>query len=374
MNTRLLCMLLSAAIVGFTASGCSDQLDLENASIPLAIGMDLDNEDKFHFYSTAPVFSKNIKKKSQEISGTAPSLRQSRAKQDAHTVGVAQGRNFQVILVGKRMLKHEGWVRMLDVIYRDPRNTQTDRVIAVDGSVSEIIHLNPPDQPLLPVLLRGMIDTKSARSETVKTTALELHRQIYEKGITPYISEVKISNKNVFLSGTALLHNNGRYAASLGAQETILLSILQKNAKPGVSLSFHIPGEPKTGPFDTDMLNFSTRRTSTKIKTSCHHSKFQFDIKIKMVVSLSEHLFPYDIAKHGEALEHKVSKLAQAQFESLIQTIQKHRIDPIGLGLYARAHEFREYKKVEEHWGDALANADMKISVAITFGAMGPVK
>ncbi|UUZ80921.1 hypothetical protein LJK88_40165 [Paenibacillus sp. P26] len=45
--------------------------------------------------------------------------------------------------------------------------------------------MNPADQPFLPILLRGMIETKSRRSETVKTSMQELHRQMLEKGITP---------------------------------------------------------------------------------------------------------------------------------------------------------------------------------------------
>ncbi|MNY44410.1 hypothetical protein D3C86_1794380 [compost metagenome] len=64
----------------------------------------------------------------------------------------------------------------------------------------------------------------------------------------------------------------------------------------------------------------------------------------------------------------------QKQFENLLKKIQKHQIDPIGLGLYARAHEYRQYKKVENHWGEALSEADIQVSVKVVLGSIGPVK
>lgn len=171
--------------VCLASSACTDQLSLEEAATPLALGMDLDENEKFHFYSSIPVFSKNIKKKGQEIAGEADTLRQSRSIQDAQTGGSNQGRNYQVVLLGRHFLKYEDWFPMLDVLFRDARNTVTDRVIAVDGPVKDLIYLNPPDQPLLPILLRNMIDTKTKRSETYATTVQEFHRQFYDKGLTP---------------------------------------------------------------------------------------------------------------------------------------------------------------------------------------------
>lgn len=367
-------VLLSTVAVCLLSAGCGDKLDLENAITPLALGLDLDDEDKFHFYISSPVFSKDIKKKSQEIEGMARTLRQSRAKQGVQSAGIAQGRNYQVLLVGKRMLRHADWFRMLDVLYRDARNTITDRMIAVDGTVSDIMHLTRSDQPLVPILLRGMVDTKSASSETVKTTLWEMHRQMWEKGMTPVLSEVKISQKKITLKGTALLDHKGQYAASLGEQESILLNILKKDAKPGISLTYAFPGKPKTGPFDTNTISFTVNELSTRVKSSYRQDRFRFDIKIKLIVSLSEHLFPYNVSKNSKSLEKKISGLVKAQFEDLMKKIQKHEIDPVGLGLYARAYQYGEYKKVEDHWGKALADANIHISVAIVLRAMGPVK
>ncbi|WP_138753159.1 Ger(x)C family spore germination protein [Paenibacillus sinopodophylli] len=355
-------------------SACGDQLSLENASTPLALGIDLDQDEKFHFYATAPVYSKNIKKKSQEITGEAESLRQSKALQDSQTAGSVQGRNYQVLLIGRHLLQYNDWFPMLDVIFRDARNTITDRIIVVDGSVKELLYLNPPDQPLLPIILRGMVDTKTTKSETYSTTAQELHRQFMDKGVTPYVAEVKVVNKQIQLKGSALLNERGKYMMSLNAQETILLNILQKQADPGFSLSYLIPDKPQTGPFATNMLSFTGGKVKTSIKTAYANQKFKFDIHIKTTVGLSEHIFPIDITKDSPKLQKQISSLMQEQIEGIIEKLKKHKIDPIGLGVYARAYQYEHFKQVEDEWGEAISRSEINVKVDLTIGAMGPVK
>lgn len=375
MKRRLLSTMTIVVLVCLTiTTSCQDQLNLEDASTPLAIGVDLNEDNQFEFHTSTPIFSKDIKKKSLEISGTTRTLRQSRAMQNAQSPGSAQGRNFQVLLVGKRLLQHEGWIKMLDIIFRDARNTVTDRVIAVNGTISEIMQLNPPDQPMLPILLRGMVNTSSKSSETVSTTVQELHRQYYEKGMTPSISQVKVKEDSILVTGTTLLHNSGKFAASLGYQESILLNILQKNAKSGVSLSYAIPGKPKTGPFDTDIVSFTAQKIATKIKTTYERSRFQFDIKLKITAALTEILFPFTIQHDYEKLETIIAKQMKLQTEALLKKFQRHKIDPVGFGLNARAYQYRHYKKVQDHWTDALADAAFRVSVEFDINSIGPVE
>ncbi|MEC0232289.1 Ger(x)C family spore germination protein [Paenibacillus alba] len=373
---RLLTILIFACL-STILPGCADRLDMEDASIPLTLGLDLGADNEPIMYSTFPVFNKSAKKKTQETYARAQTMRQSRAEQDAHSAGVFSGRNYQVFLVSKRMVQHEDWFQMMDVIFRDSKNTVSDRVIMFDGPLDEIIYLNPKDQPLLPILLRGMVDTKSSKSETVNTNLQELHRQIYELGLTPAISEVGLdSKKKIRLNGTALLNHKGKYVASLNAEETVLLRILQNKVKKSASITLSIPGKAKHSPFETDKVTFSTDQTRTRTKTitSTNAGKFRFDIDIKMKISLYEMLFPHDIENNSTELEQKISEQMKKQFESLIKKIQQQAIDPIGLGLHARAFEYDEYKAVKKDWGKALANADIRVTIKTTIDAMGPIK
>lgn len=374
MNKRLLLVTLLAFAVA-VVSGCYDRVDLEDQTTGFLVGIDLDRENNLVIYASNPVFSSHVQKKSQEIGLRAETLRQSRGMLEARTPGFLSYRKIQVILIGKRILEHEDWYRMMDVILRDTKNPLNPRIVAFNGPLSEIINLNPKEQPMLPILLRGMVETKSSRSETEKTTLQELDRLLYEKGITPYFSEVVLDkDKEIVMEGTTLLDKKGKYAMTLNMPETILLQILQNHVKRPASLTIRIPGYSKSEPFETDRLSFNADSVKTKISTSFRDQRFQFGIKVNMSISLTEKLLPADVKKQGEHLESLIAEQVRHQFENLIRAIQSHQIDPIGLGLYARAYEYNQYKEVQDSWGKALSKADIDISVKVNIRSMGPVK
>jgi Ger(x)C family germination protein len=374
MSKRLSLLILLTLAVAIV-SGCYDRADLEEQTSSFLIGIDLDRDNNLIVYASNPLFSRDVEQKSQEIGLKAGTLRQSRGMLEARTLGLLSYRKVQIILIGKRILEQEDWYGLMDVIMRDAKNPLNLRMVAFDGPLSELINLNMKEQPMLPIMLRGMVDTKSARSETVKTTFQELDRLFYEKGVTPYMSEAVLDKKKkVIMRGTTLLDKNGKYVASLSLPETILLHILQKNTRRPVSLTIRIPGKSKSGPFDTDRISFNAESIKTKISTSYLEERFKFGINIKMPISITERLFPFDAQKRGKQLERLIAEQVQDELESLIQKIQKHKIDPIGLGLYARAYEYKRYKVVQERWGEALAKADIQVSVKVTIRSMGPVK
>lgn len=248
-------------------------------------------------------------------------------------------------------------------------------MIAYDGPLSEIIDLNPQNQPMLPLLLRKMIDTKSARNETVSTTMQGLHWQMFEKGITPSISEVGLGKpEEIRLYGTALLDHRGKYKMSLDAQQSVLLKTLQNDAKKSASLTLTLPGVPKTGPLETNKISFSTNKVRTKTTTAYRDGKFQFDIQTKMKVELSEVLFPLDLRYTEKELEKILSAQLKKELEQLLQSFQKQSIDPVGLGRYARAYEYAEFKKVQDRWSEAFAKAEIHVSAKVTIQSSGPVR
>ncbi len=154
--------------------------------------------------------------------------------------GAATGRKLETILLGKRLLKHEDWFPLLDVLFRDTKNTITADVVFVNGPVSQVIYSRFPEIPHLSFHLYDMIQTANKRHETVMTTLQELHRQMYEKGITPAISDLEMDEK-LELRGTALLNEKGKYVDSLRTQENVLLMILQKQIKKEIPLTFQLP-------------------------------------------------------------------------------------------------------------------------------------
>jgi Ger(x)C family germination protein len=372
MNRKLRILLL--AIIVFWLPGCSDRLDLENMTLGLIVGMDLNQHNELVVYISSPVFSKEAKEKSQKIRVKATTLRQSRAGLDSISAGLITGGKTQILLIGKRLLQHGDWFPLLDAEYRDTKNSLTVKVAAVDGEVSKILALPLKDKPRLPLYLTDLIDNAAKRNLTTRTTLQLLHRQMYEKGLTPYLPEFKIEKKEIKLMGTALLDKRGKLVATLNHQESGLLRILQSGKKGQFSFTVPIPGEQKDDTTGKNKLSFSVSSVKSKTKTSYHNDHFQFNMNLKMVIVLTERLFPFDMKKNQKKLEQQIQEQVQKQMEQLIKKCQRHLIDPIGLGLYARAYQYEEWQKVQEHWGDALAKSDVKISVKTEIKYMGAVK
>ncbi|WHY01621.1 Ger(x)C family spore germination protein [Neobacillus sp. DY30] len=354
-------------------SSCGKKAPLEDLTLALILGIDLDDENNLVFYEINPVFSEGAKKGTESYEVKAKTIRESRRLFDSLTTGEVTAGKIQVLLVGKRVLQHGDWFPILDTVYRNPAFSMSTRVVTVDGPVKEVVFHNPEEKPQLSLHLKALIDKNYDRTRAVKGTLQELHREIYEKGTTPFISEVK-KEKNIELTGISLLDDKGKYAQFLNVPESSLLLMLQNKKRHEITLTIPVlPNEKEKNIFHKNVISFAVNKVKTEIKSGYKQNKFRFDIKIKMTINIVERLFPEDKLNNGQ-LTKKIEKVVKKQTEDLIKKIQKKNIDPIGLGLYARAYQYTHYKKVENNWGQALADSDVNVSVKIDINTKGAVE
>lgn len=351
-------------------TGCFDQTNVEDVSLTLILGIDLDENDNLLVYISSPVFSKEAKEKEEKTAVKAVTIRDSREKFDSTVMALTSGSKTQLILVGKRMLKRADWTNYLDPFYRDPKNTVTSRIVAVDGPVSDVIFYSPKDKSRLPLYLTKLINTAYRRNITVKTTLQEFHEQKTEKGMTPSITAMKKNNK-VKLTGSILLDQQGRYKLAISPYENKLLRILQHEKKGEFPFTVGIP--LKSQDREKDWLSFTTQGIKVKTRVRYDHH-FIFDVKVDMRIGITERLFPFDVRKDAVKLQKGIETKLNGDFDRLIKKIQAAKIDPIGLGVYARAYTYPEWKKVQNQWGKAFSKADVNVKVSVTIGGMGTIK
>ena len=247
------------------------------------------------------------------------------------TSGEVTAAKIQVFLIGKRILEHENWFSILDTIYRNPNFSINTRVVVVDGPVSDVMFYEPKDKPLLPLYLKEVIDKNNERTRTIINTFQELHRQIYEKGITPLIPEIKIE-KEPKLVGVSLLDGNGKYVDTLYNEESSLLLVLKNKQKHELTFTFPITSlEGEGGIFHTNEISIEASNINTEVKSKYDQGKFHFDFTIHITGNIAERLFAIDTINKDE-LEKIMEKEFKSQFEDLVKKIQENKIDPIGLG------------------------------------------
>ncbi|QJD85576.1 Ger(x)C family spore germination protein [Cohnella herbarum] len=362
----LVCLLLSLSIL----PGCWDQTNIEDISLSLLLGIDLDENDHLVISSSDPIFNKEAKEKDEKSVVQASTLRQSRDKFDATITALTSRGKVQVMLIGKRVVEHSDWYSLLDASYRDGKNTTMSRVALVDGSVSDLVKFTPADKPRLPLYLLTLIDTARDQNISVKTSLQELHRQYTEKGMSPSITELK-KDDQIKITGTALLNRSGQYKMTLNADQTKLLRILQHETKGEFSFTVTLPDQPSDGFFQKNKMSFFPDFIRVKTKTDYKDNGFVFDIKVSMGIIVSERLFRFNGNKNTPELEKQLQEELQNQFREFLKKIQSAKIDPIGLGLYARAYEYAEWKKVQDTWEEAFSKATVNVKVKVKIRANG---
>ncbi|BBH23567.1 germination protein [Paenibacillus baekrokdamisoli] len=339
----------------------------------MLIGVDLDKENHLVFSSSSPVFSTEAKEKEEYAEVHADTLRESRDEFDSTITALTSRGKVQVVLIGKRVLQHKGWFPVMDSMYRDGKNTVMGRVVLVDGPVSDVAKFRPIDKPRLPLYVSKLIDTAHERNVTVITSLQELHRQFTDKGLSPSLTELK-KDGEIKVTGTALLDRFGKYKLSINADETRLLRLLQHQTDGEFTFTILLPKQPGKGVFNKNSMTFTPEGISVKTKTNYKDDKFVFDIGVGLRVGIKERLFSYDVKHKAPELEKQIEKELEQQFSQLVKKIQKAKIDPMGLGLYARAYKYTQWKKVQDRWGEALSKADVNVKVDIKIQSMGSMK
>lgn len=369
MRTSLILFPLFALFI--LISSCKDQLPLENVTLVLMVGLDLDKNDNLVIYASSPVFNKEAKEKNEVIKVTSFNIKDSRNELDTRASALISSGKIQNVLISKRILAHDDWFKLLDVFFRDPKTSETARVIAVEGSVEEIINFAPPDKRRMSMHIAKLLDTAHMRNLVQVTTLFDLHRHMYEKGITPYLTDLRKDEEDVSAAGTMLLTKKGKYAYAINNAENQLLQMLQNEKVGALTIALVLPKEKGDAIFDTGAISFYALRIKRDLKVSFEQNKFVFDIQISIPIQLTEKSFTFDVRNNAPKLEAEINQQLEAKMKSLVTKMQKHEIDPIGLGLYARAYQFKAWEHVQDEWGHAFSEAEVRIHVKTKIKNMG---
>lgn len=353
-----------------TMTGCWDGTELEEQSISLTYGFDVSENNQLLMYNVSPVFDKNADQSYEVYEKKAVTPRESKEQFNSSSPLVVTGK-IQTMLFSHKLLKKDGIMPYLDVWYRDPKDTGNTRIVAVKGSVSSILNSEFKNKPMLPAYLTDIINVNKQYNRTAYTTLQDLHRQLFDKGITPFISEIKKGDKDLIVTGTALLTNKGFYKMSLNRQESALLLMLQKDAKMPVSLTIRVPSKSFETQYSlrnvrgSGFITINVISMKQKIRTKYDKGQFAFDVNMKLNASLAERTFNMNMKKDQEKLDTLLAKQLSYDLNTLIQKVQRQQLDPFGFGDYARAYQYQQWKKIENNWPTTFSKATVKVTPTV---------
>ncbi|MFC3885848.1 Ger(x)C family spore germination protein [Bacillus songklensis] len=361
-------------------SACGDRIDVEKATVSLVYGFDVDGGDKVIVYQVNPVFDKEAKKKYEVYWTKMDTTRQASDAFDSMTNGLVAKGKLQVMMFSKQMLKKENILPYLDIIYRDPKNTGNLRMVMVKESVSSIVNSKFTDKPILPMYITNVIDVGKRSNNTAFTTVQQFHSLVFDKGITPAISEIKKGKNAIIVTGSALLDDRGLYKMSLNRRESSLLLMLQKKTQTPISLTVRMPSlslkiqNVRQNGEGSDFVTINIHRLRHSISTDYEKNHFSFDVKMNLDISIAERTFDVKMEKEQEQLAAIIADQLEKELNGLIRKVQKKHLDPFGFGWYARAYQYQQWKKVDNRWPDEFSRAAVTVTPTIKIKTYGAVE
>lgn len=361
MKTKMMIIIICILVL----SGCGDRMYLERSDIILLLGIDLDEKNELTFYASTPVFNREAKKNTHIMKVKARSLREARYIFDSVSQGTIVKGKIQTILIGKKLLQNKPILPYLDVILRDPKDDLNSRVVMVDGPVEDILYSNMEDKGRLGVVIRNMIDSTFSSGVIANPNLQQYTAQQYDKRFSPMIPSIKTIGTEPKINGMALLTNKGLYISTWNLHQSPLAMALQSFFTERIPITLHISSNKMQIRKDMRWLSIGIKNIKRKVNTTIVNGHFHFDVQLTLYADLVERMFFLDSAQHAKLLKSMIEKQLDLEFNKLVIKTQEKKIDPIGFGIYARAQQYDQWKKVQDNWFEEFSKANVNIQTKL---------
>lgn len=355
--------------------GCIQRVPLEKVSLILLIALDRTSNGDMIVGTSIPLFHHEKQKNTVEHLVKASTVYDGFSKMNPKLTGSVTSAKAEVILIGKKFAEEENWMKQLDSSYRDPYGAINAKVILVDGAVEEIFSVKRPDKPSLPSYVKDVIESSIQNNQSVSSTIQQLIREKNEQGMTQTIPIIKRTNNEIDAVGIAFLNHRGKYVTEFSKKDVGFFNLINKSKNNG-RMILHLNldhSQDKQQPNASVLVQGANR----KINVGYKKGKFIFNIDVHMNVALIERIEGKSI-KHSEKQKREIIKLEgdmkrrlDGNLISMFRHMQKNEIDPIGLSLYARAYQYKEWKRVRKNWTHALSEAKININTHIKINNTG---
>ncbi|HDR7356434.1 TPA: Ger(x)C family spore germination protein [Bacillus wiedmannii] len=358
--------------------GCSQRIPLEKVSLILLIGLDKAPNGDIKVGTSIPLFHHKQPKSTIEHWTQASTVYTGFSKIDTKLTGYMTASKAEIILIGKKLAKEENWLQELDSSYRDPYATINAKVVLVDGPTEEIFKIHKPSKPSLPSYINGVIESSIQNNQSISSTIQQLMREQNEEGMTQTVPIIKKTKNEIDTVGIAFLNRKGKFLTHISKKDVKFFNLINKPKSNG-RMILHLVLPPKKSNKKTNTSIF-VQNATRKVDVNFQNGKFVFNFNIYANIALIEKTNAnlikghYDNKKNINNLESAIQKEINSKLQNMLHDIQQNKIDPIGLSLYARAFQYKEWKKRKGDWLQALAEAKINVKTHVKIKDTGTIR
>ncbi|PGH79729.1 spore gernimation protein XA [Bacillus thuringiensis] len=359
-------------------TGCAQRISLEKVSLILLIALDKNKNNDLLVGVSMPLFHHEKQKTSVQHLVKASSIYNGFSKINTKLTGFLTPAKAEIILIGKNLAQTEHWINLLDSSYRDPFSAVNSKIVLVDGSVENIFNIKRSDKPTLPNYIKDVIESAIQNNQAVSSTVQQLVRESTEIGMAQTIPIIKGKNNELDIVGLGFFNAKGRYIMKIPKEEIVYFNLLNR---PKIHGRMILHFSPNTT-FAKENFNISLLVQDGKrnITVDYKDGRFIFNFDIYMNISLLESTNntiaknKFNDAQLIKELENEIKKELDLNLNNLLHTMQRKKIDPLGLTLHASAYQYSKWKKNKKNWSDSISNAKIDVNTHIILNNTGALE
>ncbi|AQY38392.1 Ger(x)C family spore germination protein [Bacillus thuringiensis] len=348
---------------------CGQRIPLEKASLILLIALDKTTDGEIKVGASIPLFHHKEKRSTVEHWVHASTVYNGLSKIERRLTGYVTPSKAEIILIGRKFAQENNWFQSLDSSFRDPSAALNAKVLIVEGKIEELLQVKRPDKPLLVSYINDVINTSIHSNQSVPSSVQQLLREQNESGMTQTIPIIKTKRNLIITEGIVFLSQNGKYLTKLSKEDVKVFNLINKANNTGRTiLHFSLPKKNSNQPLSVSVLVQDAKR---KINIDYQKDQFIFNIDVYLDISLIEKVGEEKNntleqgTKNTNLLKKQIKNELNTQLISMFRDIQKNKIDPVGLSVYAKAYQYKEWKQAERNWLEQLSKAKININTHI---------
>ncbi|MGG1674127.1 Ger(x)C family spore germination protein [Neobacillus sp. NRS-1170] len=365
-------------IILWLLSGCWDQHLLKDNSLVLGIGLDASKGEKIVNTAVIRLLKSESggtgKPSSTNVlySATGNTFRETRAGIEKQLGGEYAPNKLRVLVIGEELAGKDIYP-ILDILYRDPRNSLTAKLVVAQGTAKELLKIKKSKEVFISEKLLDVVNRSEERTLIPIETIQSICPDLFDPGkdfALPYVTYK--GSDSIEIQGMALFHDK-KFTGTImeGEDATVLLYL---NGEEGNVARFTLKVNPEEARRQNQFISISSflKDHNLKVKVDKHH-KISAEITLKINITAIE--YPLNqLSKQTEInkLNKEISKLLTQRAEFVIKELQQANCDYFGIGRKVMAYHPETWKAI--NWADTFPTIDIKTKIETNITGTGIIK
>lgn len=371
-------MIICYVLIICLLTGCWDQQLLKDNSLVLGLGVDAMEDEQILTTAVIRVLKSESggtgRPASTNVlySATGNTFRQTRARIEKQLGGDYAPNKLRVLVIGEDLAKQDIYP-ILDILYRDPRNSLGAKLVVAKGTAKELLNIKKSKEVFISEkLLKTVVNSEENTLIPIETIQ-SICPDLFDPGKDFALPYVVNKDSNSFeIIGLALFHEKKFTGKTLEDEDATILLLM--NGEEGDVARFTLNVNPSEANHQNQFISTSAflKDQSLKVKVD-QNNKISTEITVKLRITAIE--YPKNmLAKKSEIkrLNKEISKQLTQKAESVIKELQEANCDYFGIGRKVMAYHPKTWKKVD--WEQTFPTIPIKTKVEVEITGTGIIK